>query len=287
MSRLDFLLVEPTNGCGLQCPLCPTGAHQLGRPKGLLDPSMLDRLLARPDVHGPAALLWGWGEPTLHPGLAELVGVARRHGCAVEVQSNGHGEPSLYERLVEVGLETLTIALDGLEDEQVHPLRGPTAAINSVRRLLQRLAPRMGATQLQVQCLATALNQDVLQEIRHWVEALPATFMLKTLNTTGGSPELVELLTPRREELRREKPGHRPACHEPCSFLRSGASLLWDGTVVPCCYDWRGAHPLGTVQDSWTTLSRRRADFRWQDAAMCGGCSIGPAATRTPFQAPL
>jgi MoaA/NifB/PqqE/SkfB family radical SAM enzyme len=283
MSRLDFLLVEPTNNCGLRCPLCPTGLGRGGRPKGQLDLSALEAILADPAVDGPAVLLWGWGEPTLHPKLADLVRSARQHGCSVEVQSNGHGPRAVYEDLIEAGLDTLTIALDGLDDTQVRPLRGPSASADRVRQLLQHLASRREGTELQVQCLATALNEPVLDELRAWVEALPARFSLKSLNTTGGSPELAELLTPRRESLRRPLPRRVRTDRPPCTFLSSGAALLWDGTVVPCCYDWLGEHALGTAVEGWAALAARRARFPWQTARMCEDCTMMPSTMRDPF----
>ena len=34
-----------------------------------------------------------------------------------------------------------------------------------------------------------------------------------------------------------------------CNAVYSSAGILWDGTVVPCCFDFNGAIPLGNVKE--------------------------------------
>ncbi len=272
--KLDFLLVEPTGRCGLRCPLCPTGAGRTPRTDTFLDPALLHRFLADVAPARPRVGMWGWGEPTLHPDLAGLVRVAHAHGCGVEIQSNGHGRIEDYDALIEAGLEQLTIALDGLDDTQMRPLRGRTADAGVVRAVLASLAPRRGCTDVVVQCIVTRPNEAHLPAIAAWVGGLGLRLELKTLNTAGAGPGLIERLRPTREALRR--PGTGPGSG--CPFLAAGATLLADGAVVPCCYDWEGRWPLGHAGAGWQSLAAARASVDPGSAPLCNGCAMSGLA---------
>jgi MoaA/NifB/PqqE/SkfB family radical SAM enzyme len=287
MSALEFVLAEPTSRCNLTCPLCPTGRGQAARARALLDPEELAALLDSPGVGRPDVLLWGWGEPTLHPGLVDLVRIAHARGCRVEVQSNGHGPVATYHALLDEGLATLTLAMDGSEGPDITLLRGPHADLPRVRAQLLELAPRAFRTQLVVQCLVTRANESRLGEIAAWVRALPAQPVFKTLHVGDAPAALVSELVPDRMAYWRPAALRTRQAGDPrttCGFLSRGTTVLCDGTVVPCCYDWSAAHPLGRVGDGWEHLSNARDDFRHHEVppAMCRACAFGPDLTVDP-----
>jgi MoaA/NifB/PqqE/SkfB family radical SAM enzyme len=62
-----ILMIEPTNECNLRCPLCPTGAGTLRRPKGFMALELYRSILAELDGALERLMLYNYGEPFLHP----------------------------------------------------------------------------------------------------------------------------------------------------------------------------------------------------------------------------
>ena len=273
MTGPSFLLVEPTNICNLGCVLCPTGNGKQRRKHGMMAPAHLERILKDPIVNRPSVLLWGWGEPTLHPDLPNLAGIALRQGCFVEVQSNGHGDIAVYELLQDVGISRITIALDDLDEERLQMLRGPDARLDRIMQLIKHLAARQSKSELVVQCLMTRLNQEILPSMRSWVEILGAKMIFKTLNVGAATKNIADRLIPTLPGLGRNPPEENGAC----SFLNSGGTMLCDGSFVPCCYDWEGRYILGRPTDGWETIHRNRACFTKRvvnhGIEMCNHCT--------------
>jgi len=85
-SHLGVLQVEPTDHCNLACRMCPPHAEHWpsvhGVPKGFLDVDRYRELLermVREDCRFDHVILQWLGDPSVHPRLAELVGLTARH----------------------------------------------------------------------------------------------------------------------------------------------------------------------------------------------------------------
>src|SRR5262249_14377621 len=97
--------VEPTNGCNLRCPMCPTGLGALRRPKGGMDVDGFARLLDQLERTVLIMTFWGWGESTLHPRLFDMIAMASRRGIFTMLTMNGTNfDPP---RLLDSGLDYL------------------------------------------------------------------------------------------------------------------------------------------------------------------------------------
>jgi molybdenum cofactor biosynthesis enzyme MoaA len=281
--RFKTYMFEPTNHCNLACPLCPTGNHSNSRNKGFLDPVIFEKVLDVEPIRDCQIWLWGWGEPLLHPHLSMLVAASKRRNNSVEVQSNGTAPYEFYRRLVEAGLDVLTISLDGMSDATVHPLRGPKASSSSVReRILQltSLCRSNGSgTKIHVQCLATRFNEQEIKAIRDWSlqVAKADAFGLKTLCLGELTEEKAEHFLPKDPSLIRYAVDRRgaismpPRALEKCFFLQNVRVVFWDFTVVPCCYDYGGEYGLGSML-SGLTEEAFPEKLTKMEASMCAIC---------------
>ncbi len=128
-------------GCNFRCPYCHNHTLVLA-PEGL-ETVRLEEVLAR--LEG----LRGWvdgvcvtgGEPTLHPGLPDLLAVFRARGLAVKLDTNG-SRPEVLAGLLAQGLVD-AVALDLKAPLEPIPYRrngGPGADPEGVRRSLGVLA---------------------------------------------------------------------------------------------------------------------------------------------------
>lgn len=85
----SVLQIEPTNICDLRCPLYPSGRRALSRNKGFMPPGLFEKLLDELGHTASLVILWGWGEPLLHPCLPEMIKTAKSHNTAVITSTNG------------------------------------------------------------------------------------------------------------------------------------------------------------------------------------------------------
>lgn len=97
-------------GCNFACPYCHNFTL-VSDPDSLMSlplDSVLDRL--RPFVGWIDGVVVSGGEPTLHPGLEELLGLIHQEGFQVKLDTNGY-RPEVVKRVVEAGLVDM-VAMD-------------------------------------------------------------------------------------------------------------------------------------------------------------------------------
>lgn len=109
------LWFEPTNTCNAKCPLCPTGAEQLSRPKVFLDFDLYKRIVD--EVRHQTIRFWNYGEPFLHPDIFAMFRYAADRGAITYVSTNGFVfyKPENIQRLLDSGLPSLMVAIDGVD----------------------------------------------------------------------------------------------------------------------------------------------------------------------------
>ena len=84
-----ILHVGVTTLCNLRCPACPTGTKALGRPAEHLDFDLYARTVD--ELRGALlfTLFWDWGEPLMHPRLADMIAHAAKSGIRTVVSTSG------------------------------------------------------------------------------------------------------------------------------------------------------------------------------------------------------
>ncbi|MEW6443737.1 MAG: radical SAM protein [bacterium] len=134
------LIVEVTSRCNLSCPMCLR--HSWKDAEGDMDPNTFRSLL-----ECSAALeslnLTGYGEPFLHPGLIEMIRLARGSLPArtrIYLTSNGTLlDTETVRDAVEAGLDGITLSMDSLDPDAFQWIRGG-ASLSTVTRCLDELA---------------------------------------------------------------------------------------------------------------------------------------------------
>ncbi len=122
-----------TRRCNLKCVMCEQHRHDPG-PTGLpwYDPrrelplSAWIGLLDQVAAFRPRLYLTG-GEPTLYPHFPEFLDEAKRRGFVVHLQTNGTLLDRVADRLVDLGVEMVTVSMDG--PREIHDaVRGQAGA---------------------------------------------------------------------------------------------------------------------------------------------------------------
>ncbi|MGO8746316.1 MAG: radical SAM protein [Thermoguttaceae bacterium] len=119
--RVEFIQIEPTTRCNFNCRFC-AGRHLPQRDMSL---DAFEQVLGS----SPAILhirLQGEGEPLVHPGFFEMAEMARARHPAVRVSTitNGSLLSANADRLVELGLQHVSVSIDSANPQLFHEVRG-------------------------------------------------------------------------------------------------------------------------------------------------------------------
>lgn len=214
---IDYLRISLTDACNLRCVYCMP-EHMTFRPRHeLLNDAELKRLITLFGAIGFRKIRFTGGEPTLRPGLVELVRhAATTPGIAkVGLTTNGVLLDQLAQPLRDAGLQSVNLSIDSLDEGRFRQLtrwgnlRDVRAGLDAARRAGLRI--KLNA----VVCRGITTDEDVIELARlsidepwqvRFIEQMPfgnnASFqtkgmvsedeLLATLTRAFGPLELVD-----------------------------------------------------------------------------------------------
>ena len=121
---IDYLRISLTDACNLRCVYCMPEQMTFRPRHELLSDDELRRLISLFGRLGFRKIRFTGGEPTLRPGLVDLVrhAVATPGITAVGLTTNGVLLDQLARPLRDAGLQTVNISLDSLNEEKFRRL---------------------------------------------------------------------------------------------------------------------------------------------------------------------
>jgi len=293
----SILMVEPTNLCNLNCPLCPTGNKSLKRERGFMP---LDGFKKTMDELGDYLLnltLWNYGEPMLHKDIYEMIEYAKTKKIFIRLSTNGHFFDSQenIKKLILSGLDDLIIALDGGSQETLSKYRVGAnfeTIINGIRKVTEekkKLGSRLPFVELQF--IIMKHNEHEVEKMKKIAEEIGVdklTLKTVTLEIENSKEELekMEQFLPANEEYSRygkneNELKRKKIVKNKCIRLWLSSVINWNGDVVPCCYDAEGIFTFGNAfqkpfKEIW--LNDQYAKFREtilknkKSVKMCSNC---------------
>ena len=113
--------IETSSLCNMQCPMCftTTDKFQGNTPKGLMSLSLFKKIIDESKKYNLYSIrISHRGEPFIHPEVIQCISLAKRSGIK-EVSSLSNIldlTPELFEKVMQAGLDWLTISFDGSGD---------------------------------------------------------------------------------------------------------------------------------------------------------------------------
>lgn len=291
-----LLMVEPTNLCNLKCPMCPSGAGEITRPRGRMDIGLYQKVI---DQIGGRLLLiqfWNQGEPFIHTEFLKMVAYAKSRRIATMTSTNGHFIRTVDQAraVIESGLDEIIISLDGLDQKTYEKYRVGghfQTVIEGIQTLVsEKQAARSKSPLVHMQFLVLKHNEDQINQVLQLGRRLGVD-LISLKSAQVYSNEQAREYLPEDESFRRydfNGVSSRMKSSLPnwCKFLWYGAVLNWDGFVAPCCFDKDGEFVYGNTFDSETFFmniwnGEKRLKFQNQimnDRAvipMCRNCFEG------------
>ncbi len=281
------LMIEPTNRCNFNCPLCDRGTGKLTRPEGSMSLEDFERILEGAGRGLKLLLLWNQGEPLLNKQFGEMARAAKRRGVFCAASTNGSLLRRKAEEILDSGLDELIVSLDGATAESYNRYRRGgdfEDILNGIRHLVEKRGKRL-APLISLQFLLLKDNIGEIEDFKRLVKNLGADRALWKTVQVSDETQAAEFLPQDAAYSRYRNPLNRELkrTRRDCRRLLYSAVVDWNGNMVPCCFDKDEAFVVGNALESDFKSVWKGAKFNSFRAkiaegrlpAMCHNCTEG------------
>lgn len=272
--KFSIFNIELTNHCIMKCIMCPR-TNNMTRGLGYMDYSLFMKAIdeihdVNPTMNG-ADTLWlhHFGESLLHPEFDRFIAYASTRNIRTGISVNPIMlTEDVSRRLLCSGLGVCYISLDGHDDESFFRIRGMRNAYGKSKdRLLDFLrikASIASAPEIILSMIDFNANRESIEISRQYWESMEGIdrFLPKSFTAWDGSAADVNSLA--EYDASADQDRSVVQCRWPFERM----TILWDGTVVPCCFDYNQKYALGNLalsplSEIWDgePMRRLRAEF--------------------------
>lgn len=280
--------IEVTNSCPMDCVMCPR--KYMKRKVGFMDFNLYKKIIDQLSGYTYAVWLHHFGESLLHPKIEKFIEYAKEKDIKTQLSINPVLlNPKNIEKIL--NLDYLHISLDGTTEETYKKLRGKNADYSkAVKAIFEFLKNK----QRPYTTLAIIRMKETEKELeafkKQWKDSGINKVEVKEFITWDGSIKKIHKLASEFSEAYKKNLSY------PCVRPWHRITILWDGRVVPCCYDYDGKYLLGdlnnqTLKEIWN--SQEMIELRKQhilndlkDNQLCKNCKEKygmPSSNLYPF----
>ena len=248
--------IEPINKCNLKCPMCILNQSKLNRKRQEMSYENFKYIVDEIKDYTQAVYFGMAGEPLLNRHIVAMVGYASQKGLHVVMDTNATLlTEELSEGLIESGLDTINVSLDGSSRESYENFRVNAsfeqtvkniATLCSTKRRMKKVTPI-----IVLQCVANKLNENELPEVLEICRELGADrfyiaplFIPRHIFDEDTCEDMAAKFLPTNPDV---KTGYRRRHAPSCAFWAKNTVILVDGTVTMCCWDLNGYYSFGNV----------------------------------------
>ena len=295
------LQIEPSSLCNLQCTLCPV-TYGMDRPTGLMDFELFKNIIDTIGDYLFMIVMFNWGEPFVNPAIYDMIAYARRRNIKIVSSTNAHAfaEQENAEKLIKSGIDVIAVAIDGIKQETYERFRGAgvlETALKGIRNLVAAKHAMNSKTPLiNFRFIPMKHNEHEIPELKKLAKSLGVDALsIKTLNPYGCySDEISEDPAYYNKCLTTDERYHRfsyeglsvnrcrKRINPPCIKLWDCMTILWNGDVCLCAFDYRNKYGIGniranSIKNVWSGIPIRslRQQFckDYQKMQLCKNCT--------------
>ena len=250
------LIIEITENCNLNCPMCPRQFNKISNENMSLEKfkHILDQMPSLRQI-----TILGQGEPFMHPNIFEILKLGKSRNIHFTLVTNG---TLLNEENIKRldGVSVIEASVDSNHQEGYKKIRG--ADLNLVLNNLKKLKQLKKNIYLRIQAVITKDNIEDLPDFVRLAKSVNANelcfFHLIAFNQENDTRESEDLkklneklqITKKLAEKEGIKFVATPLFEKPriCSEPWFRPRITLNGDVYPCCYIWTTS---GTVGHEW------------------------------------
>jgi MoaA/NifB/PqqE/SkfB family radical SAM enzyme/SAM-dependent methyltransferase len=261
--------VETSLACELKCPECERGTDLVTRKKGVLSLEKFKIIAEKIKPFGPQYLyLHLYGEPMLNPEIISII----RHASTFSKTNISTNGMSLTEekadQLITSGVTDVIVSIDGVTQETYEKYRvgGDVGKAFHSLEMLHSLNLNYGShVNIVPQFVVFGHNQSEMTAFSEYCNSigLQPTFKAPHIRhpSSFSFSDIPQFIRPHFPDVATQRQA-MSACVDP----REVFTILLDGSVVICCYDYNGMTSFGnifeqSVLEIWNSPKCRQ--FRW------------------------
>jgi len=282
-----IVYIEPTNACNCRCIICPR--RHMTRPLGYMDMDVFRKIIDDIAGQGPSDIrLFNFGEPALHPELAEMIRYCRQKGLNARFQSNGLLlKEKLIGALLDAGLDYIGISVNGLNAEEYETIRPGKKYIDlqaNMKRLHDIAQQRKANLHIHINAQILKDESETRKtEIRDFAQSWHG--IADSLSVSGLSlyDQIAYLHNGTVTEAALTDVPRKADTDVKCTEPFDRMVVKWDGRVTPCCVDFDAELLVGdlteqTIEQVWQSrsLNNLRSIIRNQQYSKLSRCRTCP-----------
>lgn len=235
------LHIELTNKCNLKCVMCPRS--YMKREKGMMDFATFKKIVDESRGKLEFTYLHLFGESLLHPDLFKMIEYCKDAGIFTGLATNATILDEIKsQKIIDSGLDFLVISFDGTSKETYEMIRRGGSFEHTLENIRTFLGFRSSRLHTVIQMIYMKGTEDKVDEyVRFWNSYKVNGIRVKPLQTWSGEIESISTLSTSHN--------NKPELAKPCDRLWRHLCILWDGTVVPCEFDFDKIYPLGNIKN--------------------------------------
>lgn len=267
--------IENTNFCNATCVMCP---RDLTRKMGIMPFSLFKKIIDEcAQLQIPSIHLHGHGEPLIDKGIYTKIEYAKKKGIpeTLIITNGSLLTPAISKKLIESGLDNLIISHHAGSQESFDVIhrgldfkstRENIASFFHTKREMGSLKPKTHLYFIE--------QKENLGEkesyLKYWKNIADNIMVSDYLHNYGAGQKF----QPVRKDIDRVSCGR--------FFFLKIMQILWDGSVIPCCFDTDGKIVFGnvhqeTLMDVWKgkkfkTFRKEHARGHFEKYPLCDNC---------------
>jgi radical SAM protein with 4Fe4S-binding SPASM domain len=283
LGQPEVLAIETTNACMMDCEMCPR--REMTRKVGHMEFGLFKKIVDEAKEYSEWIWLHLLGDPLLHPEIEKLIRYAHSVGIKTRISTNPN---CLTERktrdIIDAGLDLIHISLDGTDNTSYQSVRGKNAdydqAIVNIDRLI-RIRNEMGIKHpiIRIAIIRMEKTKNLIEDFKRlWSDRGVDDIVVTDYVTWDGSIQrIVDFAGDNNLSA-----GYNSPIQRTCFLPWMSVEILWDGRVVPCCYDSDGKNVLGdlkheSLKSIWNNqpmiaLRRQHISFNYANNNLCASC---------------
>lgn len=247
---MKYAYIEITENCNLACPFCPSPSLDH---RGEMPLELFEKILHRLQGNVSNIFLHVLGEPLLHARFPEILSLAEKNGFCINLTTNGtlirrHAEHLLSSNSIrQINFSTHAYAY--LPKEHAERILDETILF---AKKLSILRPEIYLNFRLWNAYADDLSENWnLYVIQALSRSFQVEISLPKFSARHKSVPVFQRIYLHRDSRFTWPEGNSEiSTSGTCHGIIDQCAVLFDGTVVPCCLDYRGNIPLGKFPEN-------------------------------------
>jgi radical SAM protein with 4Fe4S-binding SPASM domain len=251
--RLKSLYIEPASLCNLRCQFCdfqsnPNNENFLKK-KGIMSMDVFYEVLEelkKLSFRFDQVSFHLHGEPLLCKDLSKMISLIRTHNIGDQLHMNTNGVllyPDVMKKLIESGLNRLTLSLDTLSREKYRLFKGKDLLpqlLENIQHAIDIVEASDTDLDFEIKCVKAQGNYSITDEdsdniINHFRRHAEKSSRVHVLI----AKEITWYTKSKQETI--------PPDHSPCELPFYQVAINYDGSVSPCATDITKSLDLGCI----------------------------------------